>query len=81
MSGHGCTRRDVIRAVGVGAAALHRLRVRPRSPAEEIAFAVPLGMGVLAYLLLAVGLLGQLKLWIGIALLALLALLSRRHPD
>jgi len=64
---------------GVGAAALGRLRASPDSPAEEIPFAIAIGLGLLSYLVLAVGLLGQLKVPVGIGLVALLALLGWRH--
>ncbi len=63
---------------GVGANALRLLRANCDSSAEEIPFAVALGMGILGYLVLAVGLLGYLKVWVGIALLALLAVLGAR---
>jgi len=63
---------------GVGADALKRLRANAASPTEEIPFAVALGMGVLAYLVLAIGLLGHLDVWLAVALIGLLALLARR---
>lgn len=64
---------------GVGAAALRRLRAECDTSAEEIPFAVALGMGVLSYLLLAAGLLGQLKLWVVVALICFLALVGLRQ--
>ena len=64
---------------GFGAAALARLRARAEGCAEEAPFAVALGLGLLAYLMLAAGLLGQLKAWVGVALIGLLGLLGWRH--
>ncbi|MBE9566028.1 MAG: glycosyltransferase family 39 protein [Proteobacteria bacterium] len=64
---------------GVGAAILARLRAQSDTWAEEIPFAVALGLGLLAYLMLIVGLLAQLKLWVGVALLCLLTALGWRH--
>jgi len=64
---------------GVGAAALSRFRASPDSPAEEVPFAVAIGLGLLSYLVLAAGLLGQLEVPVGIGLVALLAALGWRH--
>ncbi len=63
----------------VGAAALRRLGARADSLAEEAPFAIALGMGALSYLMLAAGLLGWLKLWVGVALVAGLAVAGWRH--
>ena len=63
---------------GLGAAALSRLRAVADSPAEEIPFAVAIGLGVLSYLALAAGLLGHLEPPVGIGLVVLLALLGWR---
>jgi len=64
---------------GVGASALGRLRVGPSDAAEEIPFAVAIGMGVLSYLVLAVGLVGQLRVWVALCILGLLALIGCRQ--
>lgn len=64
---------------GTGAAVLSRLRAEPESWAEELPFAIALGMGLLSYLVLTAGLLGQLKAWIGIALICLVAALGWRQ--
>lgn len=64
---------------GVGAAALRRLGAGTGGLAEEVSFAAPLGMGLLAYLVLAVGLLGGVEVWVGVALICLLGLLGWRH--
>lgn len=64
---------------GVGASALRLLRADSDSGAEEIPFAAALGMGILSYLVLAVGLLGYLRVWAGVALIALLAVLGSRQ--
>jgi 4-amino-4-deoxy-L-arabinose transferase-like glycosyltransferase len=64
---------------GAGAALLQRLRAQADTSGEEIPFAIALGMGLLAYLLLLLGLLGQVKLWVGLALICLLALLGWRQ--
>jgi len=69
----------VLVCFGAGAAALRRLRAESHSYAEEIPLAVALGMGLLAYLMLAAGLLGCLRPWVGIALVALLAVLGLPH--
>jgi 4-amino-4-deoxy-L-arabinose transferase-like glycosyltransferase len=64
---------------GVGAAALRRLRALTGSSAEEIPFAVALGMGVLSYLVLGLGLAGLIKAWIFVLVICALALLGWRH--
>lgn len=64
---------------GVGAATLRRLRAHPDSPAEEVPFAVAIGLGLLSYLVLVAGLLGQLAVWSGVALVVALAVLGWRH--
>jgi len=64
---------------GAGARILERLRAGAGTVAEEFPFAAALGMGLLAYLLLAVGLLHWLSPWVGIGLVALLAALGARH--
>ncbi len=61
-----------------GAAVLRRLRATTAGLSEELPFAAAIGMGVLAYLMLGVGLLGGLRLWVALALLALLAFVGRR---
>jgi len=63
---------------GVGARVLTGLRLRTAGLAEEIPFAVSLGLGLLAYLMLGLGLLGRLHVWVAVALLAALAGLGRR---
>ena len=62
-----------------GAAALRRLRVQAASLAEEAPFAIALGMGALAYLVLAAGLVGALKAWMGVDLVVAVAALGWRH--
>jgi len=64
---------------GVGARVLRPLRLPYSRMAEEIVFAVPVGMGVIAYLVLALGLLGALRLWPVVGLLVALAALSIRE--
>jgi len=64
---------------GFGAALLARLRATPDRLAEEAPFAIALGLGMLSYLVLAIGLLGQLHRWLGVALVVFLALLGWRH--
>jgi hypothetical protein len=64
---------------GVGASVLRRLRAEPGGLAEELPLAAAMGMGLLAYLVLGVGLLGHLEPWAMGGLLALLALAGRRH--
>lgn len=64
---------------GFGAAVLSRLRALPGGLSEQFPFALALGLGTLAYLMLAVGLLGQLRLPVGIALVGALALLGWRQ--
>jgi len=64
---------------GFGAAALRRLRVHADGLAEEAPFAIGLGMGALSYLMLAVGLLGWLKVWVGVAAVAVVGALGWRH--
>ncbi len=64
---------------GFGAAALRRLGARPETSAEEIPFAIALGLGVLSYLILALGLLGLIKVWAFVAVIVLLGLLGWRH--
>ena len=64
---------------GVGASVLRRLRAEPGGLAEELPLAAAMGMGLLAYLVLGVGLLGHLGPWAMGGLLALLALAGRRH--
>ena len=61
---------------GVGARVLTGLRVRTAGLAEEIPFAVGLGLGLLAYLVLGLGALGRLQVWVVVALLAGLAALG-----
>jgi len=63
---------------GVGAGAIKRLRASPSSMAEEMPLAVALGMGLLAYLMLAIGLLGLLRAWLALAVIGLLAALGWR---
>ncbi len=64
---------------GVGAAALQRLRAGVASLGEELPFACALGLGILSYSMLALGLLGYLKPWAALVLLALFAVIGRRH--
>ncbi len=65
--------------LGVGAGVLKRLRAGASSLAEEIPFAAAIGLGILAYLVLGVGLLGYLRVWAVLAVLGLLALLGWRQ--
>ncbi len=62
-----------------GAAVLRRLGARTEGLAEEAPFALALGLGALSYLVLAVGLLGWLRAWVGGGLIVLLAALGWRH--
>jgi len=64
---------------GVGAALLARLEARVDGLAEELPFSIALGMGILSYLVLALGLLGQIKAWVFIVVITVLALLGWRH--
>ena len=61
---------------GVGAGILQRLRPEVHSLSEEVAFALPLGLGVIAYGVLVLGLFGQLKLGHFVILLLVLALFA-----
>ncbi len=47
----------------IGLALLGMLRIRPEPMLERIVYAIPLGLGVIAYLVLLLGLLGLLTLW------------------
>jgi hypothetical protein len=62
-----------------GAALLRRLGAQMEGAAEEVPFAVAIGMGSLSYLVLVAGLLGQLKVPVGVALVCLLALIGWRE--
>ncbi len=64
---------------GVGARVLARLGADADGAGEEIPFAVALGMGLLAYLILAAGLLGQLTVWMGVAVILVLAAVGGKH--
>jgi hypothetical protein len=64
---------------GIGAAGLRRVRAQPETSAEEIPFAIALGLGLLSYLVLALGLLGFIRTWAFIAVICLLGLLGWRH--
>ena len=68
----------VVICFGVGARALRRLRLTCSGIAEEAVFAVPVGMGIVAYLLLALGLVGLLRLAPVLILLAVLAVFGGR---
>jgi hypothetical protein len=63
---------------GVGARVLRWLRADVPSLAEELPFAAAIGMGVLSYLMLVVGLLGWLHVWVAAVLLAALLLIGRK---
>ena len=65
--------------LGVGAAVLKRLHADASSLAEEVPFAAAIGLGILAYLMLGVGLLGYLRPWVALALLGLLGVLGWRQ--
>ncbi len=62
-----------------GAAVLRRLRASTSGLAEELPFAAAIGLGVLAYGVLGAGLLGQVRVWVPLVLLVLLAFAGRRH--
>jgi len=64
---------------GVGAAALYRLRAHPDNLTEELPLACAIGLGVLSYLLLGLGLVGYLRVWAALALLALLTAIGWRQ--
>jgi hypothetical protein len=64
---------------GTGAALLRRLRAPVEGLAEEIPFAAGLGLGLLSLLMLAVGLLQQLHLAAGVALVVLMGVLGWRQ--
>jgi hypothetical protein len=64
---------------GTGAALLRRLRAPTEGLAEEIPFAAGLGLGLLSLLMLAAGLLRQLHLAAGIALVVLMGVLGWRQ--
>lgn len=65
--------------VGAGAGIALRLRAGGSRLAEELPLAAALGMGVLSYGVLALGLLGALSLWSTLALLLVLAATSWRQ--
>jgi 4-amino-4-deoxy-L-arabinose transferase-like glycosyltransferase len=64
---------------GAGATVLKRLGAQADTTAEEMPFATALGMGLLSYLVLVAGLLGQLTVRVGVALVLFLALLGWRE--
>ena len=64
---------------GFGAWVLRRLRVKDATLAEELPFAAAIGMGALAYLILGIGLVGQLRLWAALLMLAVLAAIGWRE--
>ncbi len=64
---------------GAGAGVLKRLRADCSALSEELPFAAAIGLGVLSYAVLAAGLLGYLQVWVGLALLGLLAVAGWRH--
>ncbi len=64
---------------GAGAGVLKRLRADCSGLSEELPFAAGIGMGVLSYAILGAGLLGYLEVWLGLAVLGLLALAGWRH--
>jgi 4-amino-4-deoxy-L-arabinose transferase-like glycosyltransferase len=64
---------------GFGAWVLRRLRVKDATLAEELPFAAAIGMGALAYLILGIGLVGQLRLWAALLMLTVLAAIGWRE--
>jgi len=64
---------------GIGARVLQWLRLDAGSLAEELPFAAALGMGILTYLVLAMGLLGWLHLWAACVVLVVLLLVGWRE--
>jgi 4-amino-4-deoxy-L-arabinose transferase-like glycosyltransferase len=64
---------------GAGARVLKWLRAGDITLAEELPFAAAIGMGILSYLILAVGLLHQLRVWAALLLLAVLVLIGWRE--
>jgi len=55
------------------------LRARDLTLAEEVPFAAAIGMGALAYLILGIGLVGHLRLWAALLVLAALAAIGWRE--
>ena len=64
---------------GVGASLLARWGARAGDVLDELPFSVALGMGILSYLILALGLLGQIKVWTFTAVVLALALVGWRQ--
>jgi len=64
---------------GIGASLLARLNARAECLVEELPFSVALGMGILSYLILALGLLGQIKVWVFVVAVLILASLGWRQ--
>jgi len=64
---------------GVGAFVMRLLRSEADSIAEAIPFAIAIGLGVLAYAILGVGLVGALHAWVLILVLAALFAVGCRH--
>jgi 4-amino-4-deoxy-L-arabinose transferase-like glycosyltransferase len=64
---------------GVGTSLLARWGARAEDLLDELPFSVALGMGILSYLALALGLLGQIRAWVFIAVVLILALVGWRQ--
>ncbi|MGD8815378.1 MAG: glycosyltransferase family 39 protein, partial [Anaerolineales bacterium] len=65
-------------AAGVGARALRLLRISSLSNSEQILFSTSLGLGILAYLILALALIGLLNPWLIFLIFVLLGIWLKR---